>query len=49
MDKYTSLPTDKLASEHDAEKEVLLRQQIDLHKKLANKRSGKEDNDKSRE
>lgn len=46
MDKYTNLTVDKLASEEDKEKEDLLRQQVEFHKKLANKRE--EQNDKSR-
>lgn len=46
MNKYTNLPDDKLAAEEDKEKEELLRQQVEFHKKLANKRE--ETNDKPR-
>lgn len=47
MEKYTNLPDEKLAAEDDKDKEALIRQQVEFHKKLANKRREEKD-DKSR-
>jgi hypothetical protein len=47
MEKYTNLPDEKLAAEEDKDKEALIRQQVEFHKNLANKRRENED-DKSR-
>lgn len=49
MDKYTALPNEKQASVEDAEREAILRAQVEFQKKLASqKESEHKDANRSR-